>query len=87
MRNKDVPTGGQLAPTPYWPFNWATGIPVWSLLNVNYPNPDLGVDRNRTQRGSESNERLAPYSTARILKQATDLLCSLLSCVLSSRSV
>ena len=73
--------------TPYWSFHWATRMPVWSLLDVNYPNSDLGVDRNCTQRGSESSERLAPYSTARILKQATDLLCSLLSCVLSSRSV
>ena len=63
------------------------GCQVWSLWDVNYPDPDLGVDRNCTQRGSESIERLAPYSTARILKQATDLLCSLLSCVLSSRSV
>ncbi len=34
-------------------------------FGCHYPGPDLGVDRNCIQRGSESVEPLASYSTAR----------------------
>ena len=56
--------------------------PVWSLLGCHYPVPDLAVDHNCTQRGRRSVEPLAPYSTAKHLKQATYYMPSLLSAIM-----